>query len=456
VGAPGSRASKSGREAALGFLAVAGLALAGCGSPPPRNVVLVLVDTLRADHVGAYGYGRPTTPNFDAFAAQGVLFERAWSQAACTFPSVNSLLTSRYPARFLGQPGEAMGIPAGELALPEILAQAGFATAAVSASPIVRVSPTRFNPGGGFGRGFDHFDEQCLWRDAGCVTARARKLLRQLEPPFFLYLHYMDPHGPYQPPAGTERHFAQQCSGPDFICRGDPNPIARMLYSGGTEVEAGPAAIASLVDLYDEEIRHWDASFGELLAALEEQGLTETTAVAVASDHGEEFLEHGHVKHCRTLFDTEARVPLALRAPWLSGGRRAAAPVQNLDLAPTLLEALAMASGQRGFEGRSLVPLMRGGAARPRHVFAAQGPLRSVTDGRLKLIHDLRAGRFWLYDREADRGETRDLLAAAPPGLRLLRRELSSWLSGVEGEPSRTLDAADEMEKRLRSLGYLQ
>ena len=151
--------------------------------------------------------------------------------------------------------------------------------------------------------------------------------------------------------------------------------------------------------------------------------------MAVVSDHGEEFLEHGHVKHCRTLFDTEARVPLALRAPWLAGGRRAAAPVQNLDLAPTLLEALAMAPGQRGFEGRSLAALMRGAGTRPGHVFAAQGPLRSVTDGRLKLIHDLRAGRFWLYDRETDRGETRDLLAAAPPGLRPLRRELSSWLS---------------------------
>ncbi|HZI63486.1 MAG TPA: sulfatase-like hydrolase/transferase, partial [Thermoanaerobaculia bacterium] len=205
-----------------------GLLLAAC-SPPPRNVVLVLVDTLRADHVGAYGYGRPTTPNFDAFAAQGILFERAWSQAACTFPSVNSLLTSRYPARFLGQPGGAMGIPPEQPALPEILGRAGYATAAVSASPIVRRTPTRFNPGGGFGRGFERFDESCLWRDASCVTARARAELGQLRPPFFLYLHYMDPHGPYQPPAGAPRRFAGKCAGPDFICRGDPNPIARML-----------------------------------------------------------------------------------------------------------------------------------------------------------------------------------------------------------------------------------
>jgi len=452
VGAPRIRASKSGREAALALL---GLLLAAC-SPPPRNVVLVLVDTLRADHVGAYGYGRPTTPSFDAFAAQGILFERAWSQASCTFPSVNSLLTSRYPARFLGQPGGAMGIPPEQPALPEILGRAGYATAAVSASPIVRRTPTRFNPGGGFGRGFERFDESCLWRDATCVTARARAELGQLRPPFFLYLHYMDPHGPYQPPAGAPRRFAGECAGPDFICRGDPNPIARMLYSGGPRVEAGPAAMAALLDLYDEEIRHWDSSFGDLLAALKEAGLDETTAVVVASDHGEEFLEHGHVKHCRTLFDTETRVPLALRAPWHGGGRRVEAPVQNLDLAPTVLEAVGRPHLDAGFEGRSLLPGARDSAPLAGSLFASQGALRSVTDGRRKLIHDLRAGRFWLYDLDADRGETRDLLTAAPEQARPLRRELLTWLRQVEGETSRTLDAAAEMEERLRALGYLQ
>jgi arylsulfatase A-like enzyme len=130
--------------------------------------------------------------------------------------------------------------------------------------------------------------------------------------------------------------------------------------------------------------------------------------------------------------------------------------VQNLDLVPTVLEALGLPHLEAGLEGRSVLPGGRDSAPLGGSVFASQGALRSFTDGRRKLIHDLRAGRFWLYDLEADPRELSDLVGAAPDALRPLRRELLTWLRQVEGEPSRTLDAAAEMEERLRALGYLQ
>ncbi|MGH9361061.1 MAG: sulfatase-like hydrolase/transferase, partial [Thermoanaerobaculia bacterium] len=191
--------------AALAATALVLAACAGGGEPRPLNVVLVLVDTLRADHLGVYGYRRPTSPALDAFAREAVVFTDARSQAGCTFPSVNSLLTSQLPERFLGQPEGRIGIPDGIPTLPEILRARGWATAAVSASAVVRRRPIRHNPHGGFGRGFDLFLEECAWKSAACVNERALAALDTLPRPFFLYLHYLEPHAPYRPPRFHQR-----------------------------------------------------------------------------------------------------------------------------------------------------------------------------------------------------------------------------------------------------------
>jgi arylsulfatase A-like enzyme len=141
--------------------------------PEPLNVIIVVVDTLRADHVGTFGYDRSTTPFIDRFASDAVVFERARSQAACTFPSVNSLLTSRYPGIFIRHPKGQMGIPSSCTSIAEILQDRGWSTTAVSASHIVRATPTEYNPGGGFDRGFDTFVEGCRWRHGSCLSNMA-------------------------------------------------------------------------------------------------------------------------------------------------------------------------------------------------------------------------------------------------------------------------------------------
>ncbi|HEX5759478.1 MAG TPA: sulfatase [Thermoanaerobaculia bacterium] len=441
---------------ALAALAASVLGIAGCaGAPRPLNVVLVLVDTLRADHLGLYGYARPTSPALDAFAEDAAVFTDARSQAGCTFPSVNSLLTSQLPERFLGQPDDAIGIPEGMATLPELLRARGWTTAAVSASSVVRRRPSEHNPRGGFGRGFDLFLEACEWKAAGCVNRQALPLLRSLRRPFFLYLHYLDPHAPYRPPRAHPRRFAHGWSDKRFIRRGDPNPIGRALYRGAPDPGISAADLRLLIDHYDEEIAYWDGELARLLETLAAAGLDDDTIVVVASDHGEEFLEHGHIKHCRTVFDSSIRVPLLLRAPGVAPARIAVG-AQNLDVLPTLLDLLGLPAAGHTFAGRSLRPALESGDRLHRRQVSAQGAFHAVVGPRHKLIVDLAGGGAWLYDLAADPGETRDRLAVERRAAAPLRAALGEWLAaGPDGGTAGLLARSREAEERLRAVGYI-
>lgn len=458
-------------RAALGW-ALAGLlatALAGCrgetgdlaGAPdaPPRpNVILVLADTLRADHLGAYGYARDTSPRFDELAAESFLFEDARAQAPCTYPSTNSILTGQYPHRFLGQPGGGLGIPEAVPSLAEILAAAGYDTAAVSASPVVRASAGKMNPGGGFAKGFERFSERCEWSDASCVHQRAMRFLDRLEEPFFLYLHYLDPHDPYRPPDDWPRRFAGDGAGlSEAVRAGDPNPIAKALYKEGDASLATPEALGHLTDLYDEEIAYWDSLLGRLVGNLEQRGVLDGTILVVLSDHGESLYQHGHLRHCRSVYDTEIKTPLLVRLPpALAAGppRRIASQAANLDVVPTLLDYLEIPTEPFDLPGESLRAAMEERASDPPPVFAAWRGLRAVLDGRSKLIARERDGRTWLYDIKTDPGETKDLSASDAREVGRLKGHLRAWLARTEAE--RTAGGEEAAMERLRNLGYIQ
>jgi arylsulfatase A-like enzyme/NTP pyrophosphatase (non-canonical NTP hydrolase) len=456
----------SGR--ATGLAAAASLSLAllgsawGCAKAPGRNVLLVVVDTLRADRMSLYGYHRPTTPNLEALAREAVVFANARSQAGCTFPSINSLLTSRYPALFLRQRGESLGIPAGLPSLPEILRRHGYSTAAVSASAVVRASPSKINPVGGFGRGFQVFDESCHGKHAHCVNQRALGLAEALSEPWLLYLHYLEPHSPYRPPSHLPRRFAatpERAAGQGvrgWARRGEAGPVVRRLYYHDAGADYTAQDIAHLADLYDEEIAYFDEQFGLLLASLRQRGLLDRTLLVLAADHGEELLDHGHFGHCRAMaYDTVLRTPLVLRLPGGSPGARREVPVDNLDIVPTLLDYLGIAAGGLGLEGRSLRPLVEGDARQRRLSFATQGRHRAVIDGPHKLIFDLASGTGQLFDLAADPGETIDLAANRPGEARRLAAALRRWLEATEGTTAEGLSRAQEWEERLRAVGYL-
>jgi arylsulfatase A-like enzyme len=432
-------------------------AIAACRVPHPRgrwNVVVVLVDTLRADHVSAYGYPRPTTPHVDALARDAYLFTQARAQASCTFPSAASVLTSRYPATFLGQPGDAMGIPPGVRSLAELLAARGWSTAAVSASAVVRATPSQFNPSGGYGRGFARFDEDCEWREATCVSNHGLVALDRLREPFFLYLHYLDPHAPYSPPQPYRRVFRLGRPDTPWAMKGDPRPLEDMLYKGGPAVEYTPGDIRFLRSLYDGEISYFDAQLGRVLDELRRRDLLDRTVLALVSDHGESFMDHGDMGHCNSVYEDEIKTPFVLRLPLQQHGARIDATVQNLDLVPTLVDLLGVAvpAGQH-LEGVSLLPLLDGAKAGERYAYALIGTRRSVTDGRFKLVHDLQSGRFALYDLQRDPGETHDVQAEQRPTFARLRQKLLGWIAHSEGANGG--ERGREALRRLRALGYL-
>jgi arylsulfatase len=439
------------------LMAALALGLISCHREPPRprNVLFILVDTLRADHLGAWGYGRPTSPNVDAFAREAVRFAGARSQASCTFPSVNSILTSRGPAAFLGQPDQALTIPQGIPSLAEILHERGYRTAAVSASPVVRNTRSRFNPHGGFGRGFDLFHEDCVWKHAECVNEAAAEQLRQPrgEKPFLLYLHYIDPHGPYQTPKGWPHKFAQGDPEKKWVRIGDPNPIGDWLYKGKPKPEYTPGDFRYLQDLYDDEIAYFDGRFAELMETVRAAGLLEDSIVVFAADHGEEFLEHGDLKHCRNLFDTSVHVPMLLRIPGVAAGT-VSRPVQNLDLVPTILDYLGIDARKYRFEGRSLRAEIEGTAKEPGLQYGLMGDQRSAADGRYKLIQNLAGKPPVLFDLQKDPGETRDVLAAERRSYAALRVVLDAWVARSEGQDA--AEASRLAQEKLRSLGYIQ
>jgi arylsulfatase A-like enzyme len=427
-------------------------------TPSSPNIIVVMVDTLRADHMSLYGYQRSTTPFIDEFASDAIVFERARSQAACTFPSVNSLFTSRYAFDYYRLEEGQMGIPSTYPTMAEILRAHGYHTIAVSASPIVRATPSKENPNGGFDAGFDVFDESCLWDDAAHVNARALELLEDAKEPFFLYLHYMDPHGHYAPPADYQKQFARPYDGHDFIAAGDFDPIADMLYDNGPQIEFNDRDIQHLVDLYDDEIRYFDGQFAQLVEAFREDGLLARSLLIFTSDHGEEFLEHGHLGHCRGVWDTLTRVPLFMKTPDDDDGDRFEVAVQLIDVLPTVLDELGIDAAGADFEGVTLQPLIEAGEAVREYAFTDQSKYRATDDGRWQFILDGVESEVTLYDLRNDPLAQHDLFTPNHPEGDRLGAILNTWLkdTGQWVRFDEALAASKAKEEELRALGYLR
>jgi arylsulfatase A-like enzyme len=346
--------------------------VAGACTPEPRlppDIVLVVIDTLRADHLGAYGYARSTSPRLDALAAQAVVFEEAISPSSWTRPAVASLFTSRLPSEH-GAVSTSSRLADDVPTLAESLGAAGYRSIGVSANfPHV-------NAATGLTRGFDSFaalrseaaldDPDWLWPEpdgaSGGRRLRApsadevnaellRRLPKRIEAPVFLYVHYMEPHSGYSPPASLRARFLRD---PALDRRSPPASSDHVLDLATGALEASYAEIERLVDLYDAEIAAADEAFGRLLDALDARGIGEDAVVVVVSDHGEEFGEHGGFFHGLALHRESIRVPLLIRAPGRRSGERRSETVDLLDV-PTTLLALADTAPAAGMRGRDLL-----------------------------------------------------------------------------------------------------
>lgn len=447
------------RSLALGSLLLpAALGLAACQpAAPPRNLVFISLDTIRADHLTPYGYGRPTSPVLERLAGESVVFTNAFAQQTNTNPSHSSMFTGLYP-HVHGNETNLQTLPEGRITLAQILARQGFATGGF----VSGVAMQKFT---GLDRGFEVYrDEMEGWRrDGRTAAAEAVAWLRALPPQqrFFLFLHLYDAHGPYEVP--PERRVLFRSA--------EPGPLLENV-PGYQRLEVEGEALrhlSSFVDLYDTQIRHADTLVGELLAHVDRA----TTAVVVIADHGETLGERYHVlDHGAQVFDEQIRIPLLLRVP---GGapRRVEALVETVDLLPTLLDLLGITRpAEVSLQGYSLVPLLAG----------SRRPLRSVVFSgaraesswyeaydldKKRRIHTVRSSRwklivypgverdyFELYDLERDPGETRNVAAERPEVRAALAAALARWQE-TRGPFRPEEDLPDDLRRKLKQLGYV-
>jgi arylsulfatase A-like enzyme len=383
------------------------------------NVVVYVVDCLRADHVGAYGYPLGTTPNLDALADDGVLLSNLTSCAPWTKPSTACLFTSLLPTFHQARTVDD-ALARERTTVAEVFRDAGYSTVAWVANPVI--DPRVFFFDQGFDRWVDlrSFDERARRENIHDIETDAAEITRRVVPwleehrkeTFFLYLHSLDLHFGYQPRPPFDAKFVSR-------------------DSTGLERDR---------QLYDNELAYNDAEIGKLVAELKRLGLYDDTLLFVTSDHGEEFGEHGATRHGKTLFQQALHIPGILKLPdSRHRGRRPGALASNIDAAPTLL-ALAGVDVPEEFQGRSLLDVIEKNVARTdRRVFsevvAPNFVSYAVRDQRYKhvktLVPDLSAS---LFDLEADPGETRNLLAETPPEAAGLVSELERFIQlGQQG-----------------------
>jgi arylsulfatase A-like enzyme len=420
------------------------------------NIVLISADTLRADHLGTYGYRRATSAAIDALARRGVVFERAYSASAWTLPGHLAMLSGRYPVReselvFMS----ARPFPDSYELLPEVLREAGYATAALTGGGFV-------GDGYGFGQGFDSYKRPGRnLRDMDGVVARW--LDRHGDRPFFLFLHGYDMHEPYAPPDHLRLRFIDDvppaCRGVELRCTTDD-----------ADCRESPGGRDYLVAQYDALLVGVDRFIDALVKQLHRRGLLERTVLAFTADHGEHLMERGDLAcgHMGDLDEAVFRVPLIVHVP-RTAGRRVPQRVSLVDLAPTLLDVVGLRPPATS-HGRSLVPLLVGDASE-RTVYGATGNdpgnfVLATIDGGGKLVMSRanRTGhwRYELYDLARDPQAAIDLLPErGPPPAQYfeLMAKLERWqtdigfeIDGRSPPPRVTLPA--EVVDQLNALGY--
>jgi len=432
-------------------------------APGTPNVLVLLVDTLRADALGVYGAEPSRTPTLDRLAAEGLVFEHAVAQSSWTLPSVASLLSGLHPrshGAVRSQPVDDDERGRGELlsdavtTWAEQAAHAGITTVGVSANPLVSRATN-------LAQGFETFVE-FSWDPAGRnwtpAAAVNRTFLRWLERNrghrFVAYLHYMEPHDPYTPPAAFRP--AAPAGVRPAIAAGWVRDTADALNRKGAP-PLSAAEIGHLRHLYHGEVGAWDAELAMLLDGLAAFGVRDSTLVIVTADHGEEFQEHGRLRHGSQLYQESIRVPLVIFGPGVRAGRRTDL-AQGIDLFPTITALLGIATPP-GLPGRNL---LRGGGAGAAVSETAVGiapagnriEVLSLVMAGWKLIHAPALGRFELYDLGRDPAERENRYGTAPEG-DSMRQVLQRWRETVPAPPQPSgYDAS--FGDRLRALGYVQ
>jgi arylsulfatase A-like enzyme len=457
--------------AAFAVLAAFVLGMAGCASKKAAykrkgyNVILISLDTLRADRLGCYGYPLPTSPNIDRFALQSVVFENSFSNATWTLPSHMSLMTSLYPFRHRVVDIKTR-LSNAEKTLAQVLHKQGYATAAFTAGYMVSAIF-------GFDRGFDTYKEDYNEKqEEGGKGWRLKQVARRLsfwlnenaDRKFFLFVHAYDTHEPFMGHAYLKEfepeydgrlnflnNYADFRSHPDYpkytVMTNDVMPTINKFYEriiNAKKIDMREQDIRHIRALYDNEIRYVDHYFGKLIETLEAKDLMKKTVILLWSDHGEELMERGAIQHGGSVYEELIHVPLIVYLPGYETPVRRPELVQSIDIAPTILDILDLDPVQ-DFQGFSL---FSNKAPKDRYAVIQQIQYDAIRSQTHKLLLDIKNDSVQLFDLKADPGETTDVGTKNP----LLVKDLLDRLLNVLGKMC--LD--DKMKEKLKTLGYLK
>jgi len=430
------------------------------------NVLIYLIDTLRADHCTPWGYPRETTPRLDELAGEGIVFERAYSQAPWTRPSVATLFSSMLHT--FHNASKTTGLAPQIVTLAECARESGYATAGFIANAHVHGSSLNFE------QGFSRFEaiEKSKRRAGSRADAVNEAAFDWLQShagqPFFLYLHTIDPHATYDPPESTRGTWS---AGYDGEITPRETGARALTHRGESARRKGlpfpPADLQHVIDLYDEEILANDREFAALCARLKELELWDDTIVVVLSDHGEEFGEHGGFGHGTRMWEELLRVPLIVKPDRRDGdaiGTRVAEQVRVMDVMPTLLDRMGLGAEGSLLMGTSLAEALRGGPVPALPVLAEEYPDRRalITTDRKKWISygpKCLTPRAWVFDLEKDPFERNDLAETVTGAAERLRREFEAHCAeyvsrGFQRVAAVQQHLGEEDLKRLGQLGY--
>jgi len=428
------------------------------------NIILITLDALRPDHLGCYGYKRNTSPNIDKIAKEGVIFTQAIAQSSHTAPSNASLITSTYPNIHGVKDWGYQFSPAISKTLPMALKEHGYRTAFISdqlALPLIK----------GFENGFDTFNTVNTFTFGRIVDRRQviditdwaidwvedNKRKR-----FFLWIYYIDPHGPYIPPYPYNKMFI----GDQYYSTNKKILISEDGYSQ-SPIGCIPRYLSYnniaeadfYVSQYDGEIRHTDDQIGRLLQALKKQGLEKNTIIIVNSDHGEAMGEHNrYFCHANSLYDELIKIPLIIK--WMdriSSGIKSNTQVSSIDIMPTILDVLGIAK-YKFMQGHSLAPLLIGQKYTfPEFAYSEFWERKSIRTQEWKLIYDSKNKRYELYNLKNDPAELNDISAVEQTQFKFLKQKLDGYMKNSIPQSKITVPVLSQDEKeRLKSVGYAQ
>lgn len=429
------------------------------------NIIVYLLDALRADHLGVYGYQKPTSPNMDQLAKEGILFENAFAQAPYTLASVVSIFTSKYPT-FINQSGKLIGE---YWTLAEVLKASGYQTLALSASPYVsKVYGTT--------QGFDDYQNVTVTPN---LNDSASKISKELFPvlkrfsrssdPFFMYIHSVNPHSPYRPPDPYFDAFRNPKQKPIDTSNENLADIRDGKVTAPTQFKDDIEA------QYDGNILFGDSEIGNFMRMIRELGLAENTVVIITSDHGEEFFDHGGILHGGQLFDEMIRAPLIVWSPTIfSQPKRISTNVELIDLMPTIIDFALIRESYivPEMQGRSLVSLIEGETPQNDTVHSYDPEINAlaVRDSEWKYIYSPKGMGYgigksdtvdWLFNMKKDVRERQNKAAESVEFTGKLRGEALSWLKhekkkkSESGEEPLQIGMDEATKEQLRTLGYV-